>query len=53
MVLDLKTKKYSDLGDSEHVYAFIVVDHQGRAYHPMSRRQDRPLRSEDGQAREC
>lgn len=35
MVLDLKTKKYKDLGDSEHSYAFIVVDHLGRAYHPV------------------
>lgn len=35
MVLDLKTKKYRDLGDSEHSYAFIVLDHQGRAYHPF------------------
>jgi sugar lactone lactonase YvrE len=35
MVLDLKTKKYKDLGNSEHSYAFIVVDAMGRAYHPM------------------
>ncbi len=35
MVLDLKTKKYRDLGDMEHMYAFIVLDHQGRAYHPV------------------
>jgi sugar lactone lactonase YvrE len=34
MVLDLKTKKYTDLGDMQHAYAFIVLDHQGRAYHP-------------------
>lgn len=34
MILDLKTKKYTDLGDMEHLYAFIVLDHQGRAYHP-------------------
>jgi hypothetical protein len=34
VVLDLKTGKYKDLGDMEHVYAFIVVDHLGRAYHP-------------------
>jgi hypothetical protein len=35
MVLDLKTKKYTDLGDMEHVYAFVVLDDQGRAYHPV------------------
>ncbi|MBI2806409.1 MAG: SMP-30/gluconolactonase/LRE family protein [Planctomycetes bacterium] len=35
MVLDLKTKKYRDLGDTGHSYAFIVVDNQGRAYHPL------------------
>jgi sugar lactone lactonase YvrE len=35
MVLDLKTKKYKDLGDTEHSYAFIVVDNVGRAYHPV------------------
>lgn len=34
MVLDLKTKKYTDLGDMRHMYAFIVLDHKGRAYHP-------------------
>lgn len=32
--LDLATGKYRDLGDSRHMYAFIVVDHLGRAYHP-------------------
>jgi hypothetical protein len=35
LVLDLKTGKYRDLIDAEHVYAFIVVDHQHRAYHPL------------------
>jgi sugar lactone lactonase YvrE len=35
MVLDLKTKKYVDLGDMEQAYAFIVLDHLGRAYHPV------------------
>ncbi|MBM3995097.1 MAG: SMP-30/gluconolactonase/LRE family protein [Planctomycetes bacterium] len=35
MILDLKTKKYRDLGDTGISYAFIVVDHQGRAYHPV------------------
>lgn len=35
MVLDLKKKTYRDLGDLEHAYAFIVLDHKGRAYHPV------------------
>ena len=35
MVLDLKTKKYRDLGNTEQSYAFIVLDNQGRAYHPV------------------
>ena len=35
LVLDLKTGKYRDLIDTEHIYGFIVVDHLGRAYHPM------------------
>jgi sugar lactone lactonase YvrE len=35
MVLDLKTKTYRDLGDCEHSFAFIVLDHQGQAYHPV------------------
>lgn len=35
MVLNLKTGKYRDLGDTRHMYAFIVVDHKGRAYHPV------------------
>lgn len=35
MVLDTQTKKYTDLGDMEHAYAFIVVDHAHRAYHPI------------------
>lgn len=34
MVLDLKTKKYRDLGDCGVHYAFIVLDQMGRAYHP-------------------
>ncbi|MBY0232470.1 MAG: hypothetical protein K2W96_24595 [Gemmataceae bacterium] len=34
MVLDLKTKTYTDLGDMEHAYAFIVLDKKGRAWHP-------------------
>ncbi len=33
--LDLETGKYQDFGDTNHMYAFIVVDRQGRAYHPM------------------
>jgi hypothetical protein len=35
MVLDLKKRTYRDLGDMQHSYAFIVVDHKGRAYHPV------------------
>lgn len=35
MILDLKTGKYRDLIDAHHVYAFIVIDYLGRAYHPM------------------
>jgi sugar lactone lactonase YvrE len=35
MVYDMKKKTYRDLGDCEHSYAFIVIDHKGRAYHPV------------------
>src|SRR5438132_13063325 len=35
LVLDLASGKYRDLMDTEHIYAFIVVDHQHRAYHPL------------------
>lgn len=35
VVLDLKTEKYTTLIDTKHIYGFIVVDHQHRAYHPM------------------
>jgi hypothetical protein len=35
LVLDLKTGKYRDLIDTRHMYAFIVVDYLGRAYHPI------------------
>ncbi len=35
MILDLETGKYRDLVDSQHMYAFIVVDALGRAYHPL------------------
>jgi hypothetical protein len=35
MILDLKTGKYRDLLDCRHMYAFIVTDHLGRAYHPI------------------
>lgn len=34
-ILDLKTGKFRDLLDTHHVYAFIVVDYLGRAYHPI------------------
>ncbi len=35
LILDLSTGKYRDLMDTHHMYAFIVVDHLGRAYHPI------------------
>jgi hypothetical protein len=35
LILDLKRGTYRDLGDLKHMYAFIVVDHLGRAYHPV------------------
>lgn len=35
MQLDLETGKYRDLLDCRHMYAFIVVDQRGRAYHPI------------------
>ncbi|VTS01888.1 SMP-30/gluconolactonase/LRE family protein [Tuwongella immobilis] len=35
MMLNLKTKQVRDFGDMEQAYAFIVLDHQGRAYHPI------------------
>lgn len=35
MILDLGTGRYRDLMDCRHVYAFIVLDHLGRAYHPI------------------
>jgi hypothetical protein len=35
MVLDLKTKQYTDLGDMEHSYAFVVLDEKRRALHPV------------------
>ena len=35
MILDLASGKYRDLMDCRHMYAFIVVDHLSRAYHPI------------------
>ena len=35
LVLDLASGKYRDLLDARHMYAFIVVDSRGRAYHPV------------------
>ncbi|MEM7386148.1 MAG: hypothetical protein AAF514_14500 [Verrucomicrobiota bacterium] len=35
LALDLKTGTYENLMDCQHVYAFIVIDHRGRAYHPI------------------
>jgi|GEM_PF-266997 len=36
LILDLKTGKYRELIDTKHVYGFIVLDHLGRAYHPLN-----------------
>jgi len=35
LVLDLETGHYRDLMDCRHMYAFIALDHKGRAYHPV------------------
>jgi hypothetical protein len=35
LILDLKTGKYRELMDTKHFYGFIVLDHLGRAYHPV------------------
>jgi hypothetical protein len=35
MILDLASGKYRDLLDCQHMYAFIVLDHLARAYHPI------------------
>jgi sugar lactone lactonase YvrE len=35
LILDLKKGTYRKLIDTKHVYGFIVLDHLGRAYHPM------------------
>ncbi|MBW3542646.1 MAG: SMP-30/gluconolactonase/LRE family protein, partial [Planctomycetes bacterium] len=35
LILDLQTGKYRELMDTEHYYGFIVIDHLGRAYHPI------------------
>ena len=35
LILDLATGGYRDLMDTHHMYAFIVLDHLGRAYHPI------------------
>lgn len=34
-ILNLDSGAFRDLMDCKHMYAFIVVDHLGRAYHPM------------------
>lgn len=36
VILDLATGTYRDLLDCKHMYAFIVVDYKGRAYHPIA-----------------
>jgi sugar lactone lactonase YvrE len=35
LILDLKTGKYRELTDTRHPFGFIVLDHLGRAYHPV------------------
>ena len=35
LILDLESGKYRDLKDCRHMYAFIVIDCLGRAYHPI------------------
>ena len=35
LVLNLESGEYRDLMDCRHMYAFIVVDFLGRAYHPI------------------
>jgi len=35
MILNLETGKYRDLLDARHMYAFIIIDYLGRAYHPV------------------
>lgn len=35
LILDLEDGTYRDLKDCRHMYAFIVLDHLGRAYHPV------------------
>ncbi len=35
VMLNLRTGKYRDLMDCQHMYAFIVLDHRNRAYHPI------------------
>jgi hypothetical protein len=36
LILNLDDGTYRDLKDCRHMYAFIVVDHRGRAYHPVA-----------------
>lgn len=35
MKLDLESGAYQDFGETHHLFAFIVIDFLGRAYHPM------------------
>jgi sugar lactone lactonase YvrE len=35
LILDLQRGTYRDLLDCQHMYAFVVVDYLGRAYHPV------------------
>ena len=51
MVLDLKTKKYRDLGDTEHLLRLHRRRQPGPGVSSRARRQDRSLRSGNRQAR--
>jgi sugar lactone lactonase YvrE len=35
MVYDMKKRTFRDLGETQHSYAFVVVDHKGRGCHPL------------------
>ncbi len=35
LILDLATGTYRELIDTQHIYGFVVLDHLGRAYHPL------------------
>src|SRR5262249_52476497 len=35
LILNLETGKCRELIDTKHIFGFIVIDHLGRAYHPV------------------